>query len=95
MEDGRQRPALLFGATDNYTIDAPARADGQPTTGAGGQALGKLAGVTVRADLDNPLIPGLVAEYNVQAKLIEDIFLPNSADPITSESLFLKSVIRF
>jgi hypothetical protein len=88
-------PALLFAATDNYTIDAPARTDGKATTGAGGQALGKLAGVSVRADLDNPIIPGLVAEYNVQAKLIEDIFLPNAADPITSESLFFKSVIKF
>ncbi|MDB5097969.1 MAG: cyanobacterial porin [Cyanobacteria bacterium RYN_339] len=88
-------PALLLAFTDNYTIDAPARADGKATTGAGGQALGKLAGVSLRADLDNPLIPGLVAEYNVQAKLIEDVFLPNAADPITSESLFFKSVIKF
>lgn len=88
-------PPFVFAATDNYTIDAPARADGQATTGPGGVALGKLAGVSVRVDLDNPIIPGLAAEYNLQSKLIEDIFVPSSTDPITSESIVFKSTVKF
>jgi hypothetical protein len=92
---GLKLPPILFAMTDNYTIDAPARADGKVTTGPGGVGLGKLAGVSVRLDLANPIIPGLVAEYNVQAKLIEDIFLASPNDPITSESILFKSVVKF
>lgn len=88
-------PDTLIAAMDNYTISAPPRADNQPTTGPGGQALGKNAGVSVQVSLENPLVPNLVAEYNIQAKLIENIFVPNAADPITSESFLFRSSIGF
>lgn len=87
-------PSILIAGLDNYTINAPSRA-GATTTGPGGQALGKNAGVSVQLGLENPLIPGLILEYNAQAKLIEDIFIPNAADPITSESILMKSTLKF
>jgi hypothetical protein len=91
---GRMKlPSLLVGATDNQTITVPTRKDATP--GGGGQALGKNAGVSVKLGIDNPLIPGLVAEYNVQAKLIESIFMPNAKDPITTESILLRSPVGF
>ena len=39
--------------------------------------------VWFNADMEsrNYIIPGLIAEYNIQAKLIESIFAPNPADP--------------
>lgn len=86
-------PSLLVAATDNYTVGVPTRKDAK--AGAGGQALGKNAGVSVQLGIENPLIPGLVFEYNVQAKLIESIFAPNAADPITSESILLRSTVKF
>ena len=88
-------PSLLFGALDNYTYNAPARTDTKETTGPGGQALGKNAGVSVQLGIENPLIPGLVVEYNAQAKLIENIFVPNESDPITSETILIKSSVKF
>lgn len=88
-------PRSLIAVTDNYTLLAPPRADNRPTTGPGGQALGKNAGLSIQFGLDNPIIPNLVAEYNVQAKLIENVFLPNPTDPITSESILLRSRLSF
>ncbi|MEB3329179.1 MAG: S-layer homology domain-containing protein [Candidatus Sericytochromatia bacterium] len=88
-------PTVTVAMVDNFTWNAPARADRRETTGPGGQALGKNAGLSIQLGLENPLIPGLVVEYNAQAKLIEDIFLPNDQDPITSESLLFKSTMRF
>lgn len=80
---------------DNYTISAPPRSDGQETIGPGGQAMGKNAGVSVRVGLNNPVMPNLALEYNVQAKLIESIFLPNPQDQITSEAILLRWNVAF
>lgn len=80
---------------DNYTVIAPPREDGKETIGPGGQAMGKNAGVSVRVGLDNPVMPGLALEYNVQAKLIESIFLPNDQDQITSEAVLLRWSVGF
>jgi hypothetical protein len=88
-------PTVEFAALDNYTLMAPPRPDGKPTTGPGGVAMGKNAGVTLRLGIENPIIPNLAFEYNLQAKLIENIFLPNENDPITSETLFLSSSLGF
>ncbi|MEB3198478.1 MAG: S-layer homology domain-containing protein [Candidatus Sericytochromatia bacterium] len=88
-------PSFNLALVDNFTYNAPARRDAKATTGPGGQALGKNAGLSLQVALENPLIPGLILEYNAQAKLIEDIFLPNPQDPITSESVLLKSTLRF
>jgi hypothetical protein len=88
-------PTVTVAMVDNFTWNAPARSDRKETTGPGGQALGKNAGLSIQLGIDNPLIPGLVVEYNAQAKLIEDIFIPNEQDPITSESLLFKSTMRF
>ena len=96
MFGGRfKTPSVLVALLDNYTYNAPARRDSQTTTGPGGQALGKNAGVSVQLGIENPLIPGLVVEYNAQAKLVEDIFVPNPADPITSETILMKSTLKF
>lgn len=95
MFGGRfKSPSILIAGLDNYTVNAPSRGTAT-TTGPGGQALGKNAGVSVQVGLENPLIPGLILEYNAQAKLIEDIFIPNPADPITSESILMKSTLKF
>jgi hypothetical protein len=88
-------PTALISALDNYTIDAPPRPDGKPTTGPGGQALGKNAGFSVQLNIDNPFIPNLVAEYNAQAKLIEGIFAPTPDVPITSETIVLRTTVDF
>lgn len=88
-------PSILIAGLDNYTYNAPSRRDTQATTGPGGQALGKNAGVSVQLGIENPIVPGLVVEYNAQAKLIEDIFVPNPNDPITSETILLKSTLKF
>jgi hypothetical protein len=88
-------PAVLMGLLDNYTFQAPARADGKPTTGPGGEGLGKSAGFTLQLGLDNPIIPNLVFEYNAEAALIEDIFLGAATDPSTSESILFKSTVKF
>ncbi|MEB3221899.1 MAG: S-layer homology domain-containing protein [Candidatus Sericytochromatia bacterium] len=88
-------PTVTLALVDNFTWNAPARTDRKETTGPGGQALGKNAGLSIQLGIENPVIPGLVVEYNAQAKLIEDIFLPNDQDPITSESLLFKSTMRF
>ncbi|MNU01072.1 hypothetical protein D3C72_2443660 [compost metagenome] len=80
---------------DNYTLLAPPRPDGQATTGPGGLALGKNAGLSVQVDLTNPFIPNLVAEYNAQAKLIEGIFAPTPNVPITSETIIVRSSVSF
>ncbi len=88
-------PSILIAGLDNYTVSAPARKDSKDTTGAGGQALGKNAGLSVQLGIENPLIPGLIVEYNAQAKLIENIIVPNASDPITSESILLKSTLKF
>jgi hypothetical protein len=89
-------PAAEFAALDNYTIDAPPGPAGSgSTTGPGGLALGKNAGVSVQLNLENPFIPNLVAEYNAQAKLIEGIFAPTANIPITSETIVLKSSVSF
>jgi hypothetical protein len=87
-------PSIVVAGLDNYTWNAPSRGTAE-TTGPGGQALGKNAGVSVQLGVENPLIPGLIVEYNAQAKLIENIFLPNEADPITSETIMLRSTVRF
>lgn len=92
---GLHTPAIVLAGLDNYTIDAPSGGSGQTSTGPGGLALGKSAGVSVHVDLDNPIIPGLVFEYNVQSGLIEDIFVPNDADPITSETYLFRSTLSF
>ncbi|MEB3284426.1 MAG: S-layer homology domain-containing protein [Candidatus Sericytochromatia bacterium] len=88
-------PVTKFALVDNYTWNAPLRSDRQETTGPGGLALGKNAGLSIQVVLDNPFIPGLLLEYNAQAKLIENIFIPNAQDPITSESVLMKSTLRF
>jgi hypothetical protein len=88
-------PAFSIAALDNYTLLAPSRPDGQPTTGPGGLALGKNAGLSVQVDLTNPFVPNLVAEYNAQAKLIEGIFAPTANVPITSETIIVRSSVSF
>lgn len=88
-------PAFSIAALDNYTLLAPPRNDNQPTTGPGGLALGKNAGLSVQVDLTNPFIPNLVAEYNAQAKLIEGIFAPTPNVPITSETIVVRSSVSF
>ena len=88
-------PTFEVAALDNYTVLAPPRSDGKPTTGPGGQALGRNAGLSLRLGIENPIIPNLAFEYNLQAKLIESIFVPNQADPITSETLMLSSSLGF
>ena len=88
-------PVTKVALVDNFTWNAPLRADRQETTGPGGLALGKNAGLSLQMVIDNPFIPGLILEYNAQAKLIENIFIPNPQDPITSESVLMKSTLRF
>ncbi|MFP5503555.1 MAG: iron uptake porin [Candidatus Sericytochromatia bacterium] len=92
---GFKSPDLMIGLLDNYTLMAPQRLDQRSTTGPGGQALGKNAGLSVYMGLENPWIPNLSFEYNVQAALIEGIFLPTPAVPITAEVLMLRSSIGF
>jgi hypothetical protein len=88
-------PGTLMAFTDHYTVLAPRRSDGRVTEGPGGQALGRNAGFTVQVPLDNPWVPNLIAEYNVQAKLIESIFIPKPSDPITSETFVIRSQVDF
>jgi hypothetical protein len=88
-------PRTLMAFTDHYTVLAPRRSDGRVTEGPGGQALGRNAGFTVQVPLDNPWVPNLIAEYNVQAKLIESIFIPKPSDPITSETFVIRSRVDF
>lgn len=88
-------PSASIGLQDNYTLDAPPRGDGKPTTGPGGLALGKNAGLSVQVNLENPFIPNLVAEYNAQAALIEGIFAPTANVPITSETIIMRSSVSF
>ncbi|HEY9724081.1 MAG TPA: S-layer homology domain-containing protein [Oscillatoriaceae cyanobacterium] len=92
---GLKTPTASISGVDNYTIDAPSGGTGQTSTGPGGLALGKSAGVSVQLGLDNPIIPGLVFEYNVEAALIEDIFIPSDTDPITSETYLFRSSLSF
>lgn len=87
-------PTINISALDNYTLDAPAQS-GRQTTGAGGQALGKNAGLSVNLGIENPWIPNLQVEYNVQAALIEGIFAPTANAPITGEVFIAKSSLGF
>jgi hypothetical protein len=87
-------PSISLSVLDNYTLDAPQQA-GRTTTGAGGAALGKNAGLSLNLGLENPWIPNLQVEYNVQAALIEGIFAPTASAPITGEVFMARSSVGF